>query len=93
MLQLPAAERALPGSLWRNNKRKFVMPRFPYSIIYTVSNNELRILTRANLIRIRPVHYRHPLVGLRYSAAHRRKLQSLTTKYIHNKKLVNSYHY
>jgi toxin ParE1/3/4 len=33
----------LLGAKWRNNKRKFVMARFPYSIIYTVSGDDLRI--------------------------------------------------
>lgn len=47
----------LLGSLWRNNKRKFVMPRFPYSIIYTVSNNELRIFAVAHQSR-RPAYWR-----------------------------------
>jgi len=47
----------LLGTLWRNNKRKFVMPRFPYSIIYTVSNNELHIFAVAHQSR-RPAYWR-----------------------------------
>jgi len=41
----------LLGSKWRQDKRKFVMARFPYSIIYTLSNNELRILAIAHQSR------------------------------------------
>ena len=47
----------LLGTLWRNNKRKFVMPRFPYSIIYTATNNELRIFAVAHQSR-RPAYWR-----------------------------------
>ncbi len=36
------------GSLWRNGKRRYVMQRFPYSLIYTVSSEEIRILAVAH---------------------------------------------
>jgi len=41
----------LLGSKWRQNKRKLVMARFPYSIIYTQFNNELRIFAVAHQSR------------------------------------------
>jgi toxin ParE1/3/4 len=32
------------GSKWRYGKRRFVMRRFPFSVIYTVADDQLRIL-------------------------------------------------
>ncbi|MBI3775205.1 MAG: hypothetical protein HY273_06575 [Gammaproteobacteria bacterium] len=34
--------------MWRNGKRRYVMQRFPYSLIYTVSSEEIRILAVAH---------------------------------------------
>ncbi len=31
------------GALWRHGKRRYLMQRFPYSIVYTVSGEEIRI--------------------------------------------------
>ena len=47
----------LLGAPWRNNRRKFVMPRFPYSIIYSVTNSELHIFAVAHQRR-RPAYWR-----------------------------------
>lgn len=41
----------LLGAKWRRGKRRFVMARFPYSIIYVVTNDELRILAFAHQSR------------------------------------------
>lgn len=45
------------GALWRRGKRRVVMRRFPYSIIYTVAGEELRILAVAHQSR-RPDYWR-----------------------------------
>lgn len=45
------------GTLWREGKRRFVMRRFPYSVIYTVSGEEIRILAVAHHSR-RPGYWR-----------------------------------
>lgn len=31
------------GAIWRYGKRRFVMERFPYGLIYTVTGDQLRI--------------------------------------------------
>lgn len=41
------------GALWRRGKRRYVMRRFPYSVIYGVAGEEMRILAIAH-------HNRHP---------------------------------
>ena len=43
----------LLGSEFRNNRRRYLLRRFPYSIIYQVTPEELRILAVAH-------HTRHP---------------------------------
>ena len=45
------------GALWRRSKRRFVMRRFPYSIIYTASGEEVRVLALAHHNR-RPGYWR-----------------------------------
>lgn len=45
------------GPLWRNGERRYVMQRFPYSLIYTVSGEEIRILAVAHHSR-RPGYWR-----------------------------------
>ncbi len=47
----------LLGAKWRKEKRRFVMGRFPYAIIYTVSNGELRIYAIAHQSR-NPAYWR-----------------------------------
>jgi plasmid stabilization system protein ParE len=41
------------GSLWRHGKRRVVTRRFPFSILYTVVDDQVRILAVAH-------HSRHP---------------------------------
>ena len=36
------------GALWRNEKRRLMMKRFPYSLIYTVVGEQIRILAFAH---------------------------------------------
>lgn len=57
LLQHPAL-----GGLWRRGKRRFVMRRFPYSLIYTVSGENIHILTVAH-------HGRSPRVLAREAVA------------------------
>ncbi len=45
------------GALWRLGKRRYLMKHFPYSIIYTVSGEEIRILAVAHHSR-RPGYWR-----------------------------------
>ncbi len=46
------------GSPWRSGgRRRYLMKRFPYSIVYTVSGEELRILAAAHHSR-RPGYWR-----------------------------------
>lgn len=47
----------LLGAKWRKVKRRFIMARFPYAIIYTVSGNELRIYAVAHQNR-HPAYWR-----------------------------------
>lgn len=47
----------LLGVKWRKNNRRFLMARFPYAIIYTVSGNELRIYAVAHQSR-HPAYWR-----------------------------------
>ncbi len=48
----------LPGSEFRNNRRRYLLRRFPYSIIYQVTPEELRILAVAHHTR-RPGYWAH----------------------------------
>ena len=45
------------GTAWHRSKRRFRMKRFPYSLIYTVSGEEIRILAVAHHAR-RPGYWR-----------------------------------
>jgi len=45
------------GALWRNGRRRLVMDRFPYSIIYTISGEQIRILAIAHHSR-KPNYWR-----------------------------------
>jgi plasmid stabilization system protein ParE len=41
-------EHPLLGALWFHGKRRLVLKHFPYSLIYSVSTNEVRILAVAH---------------------------------------------
>jgi toxin ParE1/3/4 len=45
------------GALWRNGRRRFVMRRFPYSLIYITVDQQIRILAVAHHSR-RPGYWR-----------------------------------
>lgn len=45
------------GGRWRYGKRRFVMKRFPFGVIYTVVGDQLRILAVAHHSR-RPGYWR-----------------------------------
>jgi len=45
------------GALWRNDRRRFIMRRFPYSLIYNVEDQQIRVLAVAHHSR-RPVYWR-----------------------------------
>lgn len=45
------------GALWRHGKRRFLTRRFPFSIIYTMAEDQLRILAVAHHSR-RPGYWR-----------------------------------
>jgi plasmid stabilization system protein ParE len=45
------------GALWRHGKRRYIMRRFPYSLIYTIVAEEIRILAVAHHSR-RPGYWR-----------------------------------
>ena len=45
------------GALWRLGKRRLIIQRFPYSIIYTIAGEEIRILAVAHQSR-RPGYWR-----------------------------------
>jgi plasmid stabilization system protein ParE len=45
------------GAIWRHGRRRLVMRRFPYAIIYTVAQDQLRILAVAHQSR-RPGYWR-----------------------------------
>ena len=47
----------LLGVKWRKGKRRFIMVRFPYAIIYTATDNELRIYAVAHQSR-HPAYWR-----------------------------------
>lgn len=47
----------LLGAKWRKDKRRFIMARFPYAIIYTITGNELRIYAVAHQSR-HPAYWR-----------------------------------
>jgi len=36
------------GAEWRNRRRRFSLRRFPFSVIYYVRNNELRVVALAH---------------------------------------------
>jgi plasmid stabilization system protein ParE len=40
------------GTVWRNNRRRFPLPRFPYSVVYYVSGEQLRIIALAHHRRL-----------------------------------------
>lgn len=39
------------GALWRNQRRRFPLPRFPYSIINYIKGEELRVIAIAHHAR------------------------------------------
>jgi len=45
------------GAVWRHGKRRLLMSRFPYSVIYVVAGNEIRIVAVAHHSR-RPGYWR-----------------------------------
>ena len=45
------------GTLWRNGRRRFLMRRFPYSLVYTIVDEQIRILAVAHHSR-RPDYWR-----------------------------------
>ena len=45
------------GAPWRGNTRRYIMSRFPYSLIYTVFGEEIRIFAVAHHSR-RPGYWR-----------------------------------
>ena len=45
------------GALWRHGKRRLIIQRFPYSIIYTVRGEQIHILAVAHHSR-RPGYWR-----------------------------------
>jgi plasmid stabilization system protein ParE len=52
LLQFPGL-----GAAWRHGKRRVLMRRFPYSVIYSVEGDEIRILAVAHHSR-RPGYWR-----------------------------------
>ncbi|MGH8646592.1 MAG: type II toxin-antitoxin system RelE/ParE family toxin [Gammaproteobacteria bacterium] len=52
LLQYPAL-----GSLWRSGRRRLLMRRFPYSLIYRIAGEEIRVLAVAHHSR-RPGYWR-----------------------------------
>ena len=44
------------GAIWRNGRRRLVMRRFPYSLIYSIVDQQIRILAVAHHSR-RPGHW------------------------------------
>ncbi len=52
LMQYPAL-----GAVWRHGKRRHLMRRFPYAIVYTVSSEEVRIWAVAHQSR-RPGYWR-----------------------------------
>ena len=51
-------EKPLLGAEFRNNRRRYILRRFPYGIIYQVTPEELRILAVAHHMR-RPGYWIH----------------------------------
>jgi plasmid stabilization system protein ParE len=45
------------GAMWRHGKRRVLMRRFPYSVVYAVEGDEIRILAVAHHSR-RPGYWR-----------------------------------
>lgn len=39
------------GATWRNERRRFPLPRFPYSIVYYIKGEELRVIAIAHHAR------------------------------------------
>jgi toxin ParE1/3/4 len=46
------------GALWRKGRRRLLMKRFPYSLIYIISGDEIRILAVAHYSR-KPEYWRN----------------------------------
>jgi plasmid stabilization system protein ParE len=47
----------LLGAKWRKDKRRLPMARFPYTVIYSVSNDQLRVFAVAHYNR-HPAYWR-----------------------------------
>lgn len=45
------------GAVWRNGRRRLLMKRFPYSLIYAISGEQVRILAVAHHSR-KPDYWR-----------------------------------
>ena len=45
------------GPIWRHGNRRWLLTRFPYSLIYTVAGDEIRVLAVAHHSR-RPGYWR-----------------------------------
>ena len=45
------------GPIWRHGRRRWLLARFPYSLIYTVVGDEIRVLAVAHRSR-RPGYWR-----------------------------------
>jgi len=43
-----AFDNPLLGAVFRGNRRRYLLRRFPYSIIYQITNDELRIIAVAH---------------------------------------------
>ena len=46
------------GAIWRNGRRRLLMKRFPYSLIYTVAGEQIQILAIAHQSR-KPDYWRN----------------------------------
>ena len=46
------------GAIWRNGRRRLLMKRFPYSLIYTVAGEQIQILAVAHHSR-KPDYWRN----------------------------------
>jgi plasmid stabilization system protein ParE len=57
-LALPCANPHL-GAPWRNGRRRFPLRKFPYSVIYYICGEELRIIALAHHRR-RPSYWSRP---------------------------------
>jgi len=54
----PLLEHPVFGGLWQNNKRRYLMKRFPYSLVYTIVADEIRIWAVAHQNRL-PGYWRN----------------------------------